>query len=290
MKDDQSPRFIPARQCPVCLGRPVSINLDRLYRCASCGLILNERTHSRQEDEADYRGKVFDTPARVVHQQWQWFQTARGEHGTGRLLDIGCGTGRFPAQASQYGWEAWGLELSPGGAAQAGERLGSRAVCVSLYDWTPPVDGFEAITLWDVLDYLGDLRLAATRLTAWLRPGGTLVVRVRNAAWHVPFIRLYRAAQPVFRLVGLGRSPAVIHRHGFTVPSLVGLLQRAGLQDITVQPATVTRGNRSRVWVSPLLEGVLTVAARLADRIGDWTGYRWYPTPSILVTARRPNV
>jgi hypothetical protein len=37
-------------------------------------------------------------------------------------------------------------------------------------------------------------------------------------------------------------------------------------------------------------EGVLTVAARLADRIGDWTGYRWYPTPSILVTARRPNV
>ncbi|HEY3998827.1 MAG TPA: hypothetical protein VGO93_08180 [Candidatus Xenobia bacterium] len=99
MKDDQSPRFIPAWQCPVCLGRPVSINLDRLYRCASCGLILNERTHSRQEDEADYRVKVFDTPSRVVHQQWQWFQTARGEHGTGCLLARGNRLADRPAAA-----------------------------------------------------------------------------------------------------------------------------------------------------------------------------------------------
>jgi SAM-dependent methyltransferase len=98
---------------------------------------------------------------------------------TGRLLDVGCGKGRFLAAARDAGWQVLGVEFSPTSAAAA--RLAHGVDVVSGDFLEAPLEGdFDVITMWHVLEHLPDPAAAIGRAAELLRPGGRLVVSVPN--------------------------------------------------------------------------------------------------------------
>jgi len=96
---------------------------------------------------------------------------------SGRVLDIGCGTGRAFDPMLRRGWQVVGCDLSPAMLAEARRKFGD---AVPLYEADvrkiPALGEFElAFALNDVVNYLlndGDLERAFTGIRANLVPGG----------------------------------------------------------------------------------------------------------------------
>jgi SAM-dependent methyltransferase len=99
----------------------------------------------------------------------------------GRLLDVGSGDGAFVHHMASHGWDATGLDFSPAASELAARRgLRGRYLMGSLADHDLPLRSFDAVTLWQVLEHIGEPVAMLRRAHALLRPGGLLVASVPN--------------------------------------------------------------------------------------------------------------
>ena len=99
--------------------------------------------------------------------------------GDGRLLDVGCATGRFLQQMAAVGWRGSGIELDPEAAAKA--RTVTTDVTVGdPAEVTLPAASFDLVTAFHVVEHLPDPAGALRNMLGWLAPGGLLVVEVPN--------------------------------------------------------------------------------------------------------------
>lgn len=99
--------------------------------------------------------------------------------GRGRLLDVGCATGRFLQQMASVGWRVSGIELDPEAAAKA------RTVTPDVVVGDPaevglPSASFDLVTAFHVVEHLPDPARALRNMLAWLAPGGLMIVEVPN--------------------------------------------------------------------------------------------------------------
>jgi SAM-dependent methyltransferase len=98
----------------------------------------------------------------------------------GRLLDIGCGTGRAFEPMLRRGWEIVGCDLTPAMLEQARRKYGAAVPLEPADIRELPVFGeFELVwALNDVINYLlgdGDLERALAGMRANLAPGGLVL-------------------------------------------------------------------------------------------------------------------
>jgi len=98
----------------------------------------------------------------------------------GRLLDIGCGTGRAFEPMLRRGWEIVGCDLTPAMLAEARRKYGTAVPLEPADIRELPVFGeFELVwALNDVINYLvgdGDLGRALAGMRANLAPGGLVL-------------------------------------------------------------------------------------------------------------------
>jgi len=102
----------------------------------------------------------------------------------GRLLDYGCGSGRFAAQMRDRGWIVSGMDFSAHAVEAARRNFGLTVIHGDLPHPEVPNDSLDAITLRAVLEHVHDpIRLLAAAFQA-LKPGGWLFVSVPNlASW-----------------------------------------------------------------------------------------------------------
>jgi SAM-dependent methyltransferase len=144
----------------------------------------------------------------------------------GRVLDVGCGTGRFLWLAREAGYEVQGVELAGYAAALGREKLGLPIRAGRLEELDPALR-FEAITMWDFLEHTPDplaILGAARRL---LVDGGHLLMTVPNVgSWWA------RAMGK--RWVGFDKASE--HLFYFTRASLRRMLARAGYAPLRVRP------------------------------------------------------
>jgi SAM-dependent methyltransferase len=99
--------------------------------------------------------------------------------GRGRLLDVGCATGRFLQQMAAVGWRVSGIELDPVAAATA------RTVTPDVVIGDPsqielPAASFDLVTAFHVVEHLPDPATALRNMLRWLAPGGLMIVEVPN--------------------------------------------------------------------------------------------------------------
>jgi 2-polyprenyl-3-methyl-5-hydroxy-6-metoxy-1,4-benzoquinol methylase len=200
------------RPCPLCggLDREVQARRDGwdIVQCARCDMVFlaSELAYSVQAKDHDWveehtkelaqrrekqplvlflsrstRWLHPEPTARLLAQTLRW----RGE---GKLVDFGCGDGRFLALASAR-FDVTGIELSPQGAELARQRTSRERIfegpVTEVAGNALPSAGFDIVTQFGYIEHewhpLAGLR-AAHRL---LKPGGLTILKTPNyASWN----------------------------------------------------------------------------------------------------------
>ena len=211
--------------------------LSDIVRCAECGHMQLERIPAEEVLEESYEKAA---SADYVEEEAGQRATAAAileqierHRPGGRLLDLGCWVGFFPAEAKGRGWSATGVEPSHFASAYAREELGLDVIPAGLFEADLPEGSFDVAFLGDVIEHLPDPAEAVRRIASLLAPDGLLVMALPDAG-----SRLARA---------MGRrwwSVIPTHVHYFTRNSMRRLLAENGFDvlDIGTQPKTFTVG------------------------------------------------
>lgn len=148
---------------------------------------------------------------------------------TGRLLDVGCGTGALVRGARSAGLDARGVDPDPEMAALAGSLLDDEVVVAGLPDLPYADDGFDAVIAGFVLNHVDHPRAGARELARVAAPGGVLRATIWGSTpppqalmWSGLLDAVRAVRPPVPRLPAdrdFERSPA----------GLAGILKEAGL-------------------------------------------------------------
>jgi SAM-dependent methyltransferase len=145
------------------------------------------------------------------------------------LLDFGCGDGKFLRLGAGLGFEVSGVDASASRRARA-ER-GGIPIASSLSELDAHSrDGYDCVTLFEVLEHVADPRGILDALRARMRPQAVLLVEVpdcRDIVVPRSFAE-FDAVQPLE------------HINHFTPGTLTALCRRAGFVPASRIPAHVT--------------------------------------------------
>jgi len=100
---------------------------------------------------------------------------------TGKLLDVGCGKGKFLTAAARAGWEAWGIEPSQRSYSYAEREAGIKIFGGKFEDVDLPDEYFDVITMWHTLEHFYDPVETLTNIKRKLKTNGLLLIRVPNS-------------------------------------------------------------------------------------------------------------
>ena len=146
-----------------------------------------------------------------------------------RLLDFGCGDGKFLRLGAGLGFEVFGVDSSASRRDRA-ER-GGIPIAASLSELDARSgDGYDCVTLFEVLEHVADPRGILEALRARMRPKAVLLVEVPNCRGiDVPrSFAEFDAVQPLE------------HINHFTPGTLAAFCRRAGFVPAPRIPAHVT--------------------------------------------------
>lgn len=185
---------------------------------------------------------------------------------TGKLLDIGAGTGAFVHAMQGAGWQVTGLEPDAGTRLRAAELHKVNLLDTSaLFDL--PEAQFNAITLWHVLEHVHDLHPYLDQMAKLLTANGVLLIAVPNyTSLDGHIYQQYWAAYDVPR-----------HLYHFSPASIAGLMGMHGLRVREMRPMWF-----DSFYISMLSEQYKSGKSRLLSAV--WNGLR-----SNLAAAGKPG-
>jgi SAM-dependent methyltransferase len=164
-----------------------------------------------------------------------------------RVLDLGCGAGRFVAALRDAGADPIGVELAEAALERARANAPGADLRLLAGDGSLPLEHASVDLVWcsEVLEHVADTAHLLLEIRRVLRPGGRLLATV-------PFHGRLKAA-----LISLARfdahfDPLGQHLRFYTRVSLAATLEHAGFEHVRV-----------RAWGGPpLLRTGLTAWAR----------------------------
>ena len=210
--------------CPVCRSENIQFSLSAkdhtvsqnafpVWQCNACSARFTQDAPSENEIGAYYASEDYvshsDTKKGLVNRLYHMVRQRTmkskrrlvvNETGKvkGTILDIGCGTGAFLHNMQNAGWSVTGLEPDSAARTKAGELYH-----IAPFD-TPKLFelslvGYDAITMWHVLEHVHNLHGYLQKINNIIAPGGRLFIAVPNytsydagyykehwAAWDVP--------------------------------------------------------------------------------------------------------
>ncbi len=194
-----------------------------LYACEECGLIQSRRLEDVNSFYEGLQDKEYEnTRAERARQARQIVMGLTKLMPTGRLFDVGAGSGILVEQALELGYTASGLEPSTWLQEQAQQR--GLPVLAGVLPDERVGDNFDLVTLVDVIEHVDDPFGLLLDIKAILRPNGLLLLTTPDVDsllarclgwrwWH-------------FR---------VAHISYFNLKTIRRLLERAGFQIISVK-------------------------------------------------------
>lgn len=257
-------------------------------RCESCGHVYLSPRPAAGDLPVIYPSNYYtlsETPGVVQKAQRVWegrkvnvYRDALGP-GKKRILDVGCGDGRFLQVLRDFGspdWELVGVDFD----AQAVERCRARgfaAYAKRVEDMTPEEGTFDAVVMLQLIEHVEDPVVIARRVFSLLRPGGIFVIETPNlAGWD------YR----LFRKRWWGHYHFPRHFHLFSRESLHHMLKSVGFEIlrsdrlISTSAWTISLGNyfldndyprwfaRFFNYKNPLLLGLFVTLDTARARLG----------------------
>lgn len=280
---------VGAHECSVChssnLVDDFHVKQREYVRCADCGLTFLK--HIDPEDERTrYEDGAYDL---MENQHRLEFKEAVFERGLGelerlktpgRLLDVGCGNGLFLSLARKRGWETYGVELSPAACAHSRNVLGLNVIHGSLPEIRFSDCFFDVVTLYDVLCHVPSPLEQLIEIHRILKVGGLLVLRVRNALFHVGLIRLSSSLEPYL----------VFHLYCFTPKTVDYLLRKAGFNRTHIRNSVPTPSDPyaiSPLWGDRGMEAIKRAVYYAAEALSYLSAHALLLGPSLGVHAMK---
>jgi SAM-dependent methyltransferase len=182
---------------------------------------------------------------------WEWERRRAlllAEAGPGeRVLDLGCGAGRFVAALRDAGAEPVGVELAEAALERARRVVPGADLRLLEPDGSLPLEHASVDLVWcsEVLEHVPDTAHVLLEARRVLRPGGRLLVTV-------PYHGRVKAAAIALARFEAHFDPLGQHLRFYTRSSLAATLQASGFEGVEV-----------RAWGGPpLLRAALTARAR----------------------------
>ncbi len=144
----------------------------------------------------------------------------------GRLLDIGCAAGFFMDEARARGWSVQGVDVSDFAVEYARQRFGYDVRRGSLLDQDYPLESYDLVTMWDVIEHVPDPKAYIHRSARLTKRGGIL-------ALATPDIDSLPARLTGRRWVGYKLSEE--HIYYFSRRTLANMLTEAGFEIVHVR-------------------------------------------------------
>jgi 2-polyprenyl-3-methyl-5-hydroxy-6-metoxy-1,4-benzoquinol methylase len=235
--------------CPVCGERRFSLfkevkdhfltrEIFLIQQCNSCNFrfvsprpsadeigkyYLSDEYISHDSSKVDLFSRIYKL-ARTVSIRSK-YHIVRRYAGTGKMLDIGCGTGEFLHYCSMHGFEVEGVEPSEK-ARNYAKQVNNLSVCGKLAEITSAQKKYDCITLWHVLEHLHDLNGTLLQIRELLNPGGVVIAAVPNSgSWDAGKYGEYWAAFDVPR-----------HLYHFVEQSMQNLAGKHGFAILNILP------------------------------------------------------
>ncbi|MBO0699074.1 MAG: class I SAM-dependent methyltransferase [Zavarzinella sp.] len=178
----------------------------------------------------------------------------------GRLIDLGCGTGRLLIHFARRGFSCLGVDLSDAMLDVVRDKAAGEGLAIDLLkanlvelDEVPGAAFDYAACLFSTL---GMIRGATNRRTflshvrRLLRPGGVFVLHVHNARYRFGRGLGRRGSEPGERTMPQARGGAELTIHHYTRRELVGQLRAAGFRVRELMPVA-PGGELPAPWLLP---------------------------------------
>jgi SAM-dependent methyltransferase len=171
-----SGEWFDLKECPDChlkmtFPQPGEMELGRYY--ASDTYISHSDTKSGFINRLYHAARKY-----MLKKKLRWVRQASTLE-KGSLLDVGAGTGHFAHFMKESGWQVTALEPDSTARKVALDKLG--LVVRPLEDLaSQPIQSFDVITLWHVLEHVRDLDGYMSCFHSLLKSGGVLIIAVPN--------------------------------------------------------------------------------------------------------------
>jgi SAM-dependent methyltransferase len=155
----------------------------QFYRCPTCKLVNYDLAGGLdQEKYAEVFIDPFDDTLMANKAQTMTYQAIkRHVPVSGKLLDIGCGSGRLLYDAREDGWEVRGLELSPFLAKSVRDALRIDVEVTDFLEYdVSDGDKYDVVVLRHVLEHLPDSVAALLAIRALLNDTGSGLLEFPN--------------------------------------------------------------------------------------------------------------
>jgi 2-polyprenyl-3-methyl-5-hydroxy-6-metoxy-1,4-benzoquinol methylase len=196
--------LINYKSCPLCGSQSISAFLKArdnllthesfdIYQCHSCNFRFTQDVPAPDEIGKYYQSQDYvshsDTRKGVMNKLYHFGRSImlKKKYGMMKketigksLLDIGCGTGYFPAFMKEKGFTVAGVETDPKARDFAQQHFNLKVYSPEDLINHQIEDKFDVITLWHVLEHLDDFNLYIERMLEQLSPEGSLVIALPN--------------------------------------------------------------------------------------------------------------
>jgi 2-polyprenyl-3-methyl-5-hydroxy-6-metoxy-1,4-benzoquinol methylase len=174
--------------CPACseASREEAIEQHgryKLFGCGACGLQFWE---PREMPDARWYEQMYggrDEKLLPLEPGHKYFLEDALAPRSGKLLDIGCGTGNFLAAAREAGFDVTGIELDHNAASFARQRLGLERVfplTISEFAERHAEERFDVVTFFEVLEHQAAPVEFLRKVKGCVQPGGVIALSVPN--------------------------------------------------------------------------------------------------------------
>ena len=199
----------------------------RWVQCTSCEHIFTEGYFTEEAlarvletahaHQMPTPGKELETARQVAARVVGSLGSVRGRLG-GRWLDAGFGNGALLTTAAEFGYDAMGIDVRPA-VVTAMRSLDYPAHCVEFTDFHDK-EGFDVISLADVLEHMPFPRQALRHADELLKPGGAVFISMPNMDCLIWKLMDRHQSNPYWA--------ELEHCHNFTRERLYRLLREAG--------------------------------------------------------------
>lgn len=193
-------------KCPLCNSQEIVTHLRcrdhflsneefELFRCVSCGFIFtqdhpdeissgryyeSDEYASHNDASAGFSNMLYRFSRKIMLSKKRRLAVKLTGIKSGKLLDIGSGSGHFLSEMKNSGWDVRGIEINEK-ARTLSEKKFNLTVLLPANMNSLEAGSFDCITLWHVLEHFHDPFMYAGEINRLLKPGGICIAAMPNS-------------------------------------------------------------------------------------------------------------